>query len=702
MLLSVCLATGRVAALFALCLLAGAPCRAAAPTFQELMDPSVFPEPQRGMAVESARLAGGRLAVTTTGAGFSVDLARGEVTCSQRIGHQRAVARLRLGRALSGAALTHRGPGFARAAFTAPRLTLRINGDSLLMLQAHEPLTLSVDRLILPAWHASHGANHLLADEWGAFGLYCSEAKLDDHFDAYGDTVARYKLPANAVLWVSVCPPKPYDWQRSLKDTVVWHWSRETGYPPDATLKAWKEQGNIVLLQSEVMLWKDWNLDFEPRSVEDFTRVRRTLHGLGMRFIVYTSPYYFLKGTRLEREALNSFENFKEWPPGTPTGENIEEFMAAITRVMKTYQPDGLYFDGQYSENPAALYALARRTRALLGDKGILEWHSTAALGEGQCYLPQADAYVDFILRGEGKRGSYGSRDYLRFFVSGYNINNSIGVPCNNDGTVLTPELARGVLAANARFHTLAGWLKSAQTMDVLRKDYRAHLTPALRAQVERDLDERQARLPKAVAARQAEKAALAREPAWGKPRLQVRFDVRPQGEWRVSSLNPDALRVEGGALRIRARANTYAHLAIPVQGKARGVAVRVRQGTDGGQAWGPGVLLRFANGATARVNSRADGTLMADVPGVQFHGRPRLAGEWVWLRIRWLDHWGVVEQSTDGRHYERVWTFDHGGAYNDETKEILVGKLSWNGEPQDHSDPGPVGESEIAEVEVW
>ena len=67
-----------------------------------------------------------------------------------------------------------------------------------------------------------------------------------------------------------------------------------------------------------------------------------------------------------------------------------------------------------------------------------------------------------------------------------------------------------------------------------------------------------------------------------------------------------------------------------------------------------------------------------------------------------WGSRRGVVEQSTDGKRYERVWTYDHGGAYNGQTKELLVGKLSWDGEPHDHSDPGPVGDCEISEADVY
>ena len=138
------------------------------------------------------------------------------------------------------------------------------------------------------------------------------------------------------------------------------------------------------------MLWKDWNLAFERAGAG---RVRRARDRPPARHASsITRALYFLRNTPL-KHAFNSFANFTNWPPGTPTGENIEQFMAEIERLLKTHRPDGLYFDGQYIENPAALYALARRTRALLGEDGILEWHSTQALGSELCFLPQADAY---------------------------------------------------------------------------------------------------------------------------------------------------------------------------------------------------------------------------------------------------------------------------------------------------------------------
>ena len=193
----------------------------AAPTFRELMDPKLFPEPQRGLEVESAERDAGSIRIRTTGADIYADLKTGEILFHQRIGPPRPVALVRVGKPLSGARITHSGPGLARVTFERPKMTVRVNGDSLFMLHVHEPLTVWVDRKIAPAWSASFGSNHLIVDEWGGFGLFCSKLDLNDHHDAYDDTVATYALGRDAVLWVGVCPPKPYDWDRSLRDNVV-------------------------------------------------------------------------------------------------------------------------------------------------------------------------------------------------------------------------------------------------------------------------------------------------------------------------------------------------------------------------------------------------------------------------------------------------------------------------------------------------
>lgn len=684
------------------CCLAAPP---AAPTFQELMQPERYAEPQGGMVVESAEVDGQVIRVQTTGATIEMDTSSGEIRFAQRIGHERPVAALRLGCPLEGGELTHRGPGLARVTFRKPDLAVRINGDSLCMLHAKQPLTVAVDRKIDIAWHSSYLNNHLMADEWGGFGLYCSQRDLDDEFDPYQPTVASVPLPADAVLWLGVCPPKEYDWERSITDNVIWHWTRGDAYPADDVLQSWKPHGNIVLLQSEVKLWKDWNLDFVPREgAEEFARVRRTLHDKGMRFIVYTSPYYFLRGTSLESRAFNSFEGFTSWPPGTPTGENMGLFLPAIRRVMSEYKPDGLYFDGQYIDNPAALYALARSAREIVGEEGILEWHSTHALGHKECYLPQADAYVDFILRGEGRGGRYADFDYMRYFVSGYNLSNSIGVVCNNGPPGMSRELARTVLRANARFHTLAGWVRNETAMQILDEEYKRKLTPALRETVDREVDRRQAEVAEKGAALQAEREALARPARFGEPAYTLGLDKLPQGKRHVSAVNGEAISVGDGVLQIRAHAHTFAYISIPLHHLERVQAfeVKIRQGSDGGQSWGPAAMLRWAGGSGIRLGTRSGGELQADVLGDQQHGSRHEPSKWIWLRARWLSKSGVVERSTDGVTFERVWTFKQGEALHGPPTELLIGKVPYNGQPRDNSVVGDIGECEIGEVRVF
>jgi len=679
------------------------PAHPAAPTFQELMDPALFPDAQMGMRVERAKWEGESIRIRTTGADIDIDTTSGQVQFRQRIGRERLVAALHVRSRLEGAAITHSGPGLARVTFAKPAMTLRVNGDSLCMLHAHEPLALSVDRNIDVAWHASYLANHLIADERGAFGLFCSDQKHDDHFDPYNTPVARYHLPEDAVLWVGVCPPKAYDWNTSLDDNVVWHWSRKSAYPPDEQLQAWSQHGNIVLLQAELQLWKDWNLAFVPRHGEaEFARVRKTIHDAGMRFIVYTSPFYFLKGTALESRAINTFEGFKGWPPGTKTGENMGLFLAEIRKVMAEYRPDGLYFDGQYTQSPAALYALARASRNIVGDEGILEWHSTLALGTQYCYVPHADAYVDFILRGEHRKGRYADFDYLRFFVSGYNIHNAIGVICNNADVGVYPELARDVLTANARFHTIVDWLEDADVMKVLNEDYAAKLTPALRQTVEAGIKERQALAARKTAERTAIYEAFADPPAWDAPIFRVDFSEKPQAEEVVSENNTNPFTVADGLLQIKAHANTFAFLRIPLSVEASGLVVRLRQGADGGQSWGPAAMLRWDSGAYARLGTRSGGTIQSDVVGIQQCGSTCDVWQWVWLRARWLGNSGIVERSLDGENYERLWVFEHGGALNLPTKELLIGKVPYDGQAKDHTAPGGVGPCGFDLVEVY
>ena len=51
-------------------------CNAAAPTFQELMNPAIFPQAQQGMKVETATVSENALHVVTTGAELTLNKKR--------------------------------------------------------------------------------------------------------------------------------------------------------------------------------------------------------------------------------------------------------------------------------------------------------------------------------------------------------------------------------------------------------------------------------------------------------------------------------------------------------------------------------------------------------------------------------------------------------------------------------------------------
>lgn len=498
----------RLSLVLALLLLA-ASCRSAElerMTFQKLMNPEMFPDAQFGMKVESVTQRGGDFTVTTTGSIVKIS-AKGTIALHQRIGHPRQVAVVRLGQPLTGGKIAQKSEGLALLEFNKPKLAIRINGDSLTLMHALEPVQAAVERRMPLGWSSGWRNNHLLADEWGGFALYCSDDKLKDRFDPKTPIVATYPLPADAVLCIGVCPPRAYDWKASVTDQVVWNWSDENAYPADNLIDAWQAGGNILLLQSEAMLWTDWHAEFTPRrGVKEFERVRDRVHRNGGRLIVYTSPFYFSKGPGDNR----MFDDIWADKPGKRTvayGDNMPLFLEEITRVMKEYKPDGLYFDNVYCLNPAALYVLARNSRRIVGEKGILEWHTTLELGtfDGDFYMPHADAYTDYHLRGEGRNDRYTNQDYLRYFVSAYNISNSIGVLCFNNGAAryMSPDRIEGLLTNNVRLHAINDSYEP--TLHEINNSPRLLVTPAYIRYWSRIGPNLQQEVDKAVDARQAE-----------------------------------------------------------------------------------------------------------------------------------------------------------------------------------------------------
>jgi len=109
--------------------------------------------------------------------------------------------------------------------------------------------------------------------------------------------------------------------------------------------------------------------------------------------------------------------------------------------------------------------------------------------------------------------------------------------------------------------------------------------------------------------------------------------------------------------------------------------------------------------GSVLRIGLRSDGKLQTDILGQQIVGGQHdtdQAGKWIWLRARWLDHVGVFESSTDGKAFEKAWTFEHNGRLAGNVASLSVGKVPFNGEPQDYTDAGAEGECEVDWVRLY
>ncbi|MEI7780829.1 MAG: hypothetical protein WCJ18_02750, partial [Planctomycetota bacterium] len=488
----------------------------------------------------------------------------------------------------SGAAVLRNGAG---------TLQLRINGDSLLMLQSQRPLDVRYEMGFSPASVRSYQGDRLMLDEWGFVGSYFAtgQGKASDRI---AERAVEFSLARGQVWWLAVGPPRPYPWEESLKERVAWHWSMDTGYPADAQIEQWSKHANILLQQAEVMLWKDWSLRFIPRNgPEEFQRVNRTCERVGMRNIIYTSPFYFLQGTGLEAKAMNSFENFAVtgFSPGDGRGLNWPIFLSEITKVVKEYQPDGLYFDGIY-DNVVRTYLLSRKARALVGDRGLLEYHATGSPPGAGVYLPQIDTYYTFILRGEGVQASYTDPEYLRYFVSTYNISNSIGVLCNNNDFPLDEKFVNTLLDNNIRLHYLLGGPEDPRTQG-MEKYYWPAVKPDLQQRVAAQQETRQAKFLAERA--EFERILTSHMPnvpvAWQErfrdPALSLKLpepvpaqglDAALPGGWRAFLSPRSAAQLTGGegGLRIEAHANTvaFAQRELP----ADTIAVECRMRAEG------------------------------------------------------------------------------------------------------------------------
>lgn len=398
----------------------------------DLMSDTVFMRAHWGMRIHAVAESGDGIVVTTTGASFTFDSSRGEINCAQRLGGQRQSVTLRLPvDRLAGLKVTSQGSGGVVLESKMGTL-VKVNCDSLLMLRGG-PMQLKAQLHWKPVTRYAHGASHISMDPDGAVGFYpIRNATGDNRLD-------EYRLDADGELWIAIGPPRPYRWDDSYRHRLIWQgsWTKpQLAVPSDAKIEKWAAHGNILWLQSENMLWKSWHKAFEPRLPGEFQRVIDTAHRLGQKVQAYASPFYFTGGIGGTQ---------------TGTGENVGQYLVALEDLLKRYPGiDSVYFDGIYPASVENTYRVCRAVRAMIGDEKMLMIHNTTSAPGGRCFNPAADTWADILLRGEGR--GFISEEWLRYYVSCYNISNAVGVVCNNAGFwIPTQQQIEMTLRANCR-----------------------------------------------------------------------------------------------------------------------------------------------------------------------------------------------------------------------------------------------------------
>ena len=467
---------------------------------RELMRPDVLPEGSFGMTVKQVdRAADGTITIVTTGARFEIDPAAATLRCAQRLGLPRDCATITFDAGtLDDAQIVSHTSGTVILQLPAGRL--RINCDSLVMFEpdGRKPAKVQVQTHFKPQWNVCTGANWLKLDNYGGLGVYViGRAQVPTEPGA--DRLDLQIAPGEhgELLWVSIAPPRPFNWDESIREQYFSYWTNREGgaHPGREGIAEWKEQARlrVLILQSEVMGWKDWQRAFEPRNGDD--AMRRTLtaaHDQDVRVIVYTSPQYFTKGTPVEVFATNDFVPDKpRFGPGWPWGDNVDLFLAEIGELLGRFDIDGLYFDGLYSSSVVQSYRVVREARRMLGPNRLLALHTTwgPPFSSMTVFCPAIDTHANLIYRGEDMAVLATQESYLRYVVSGYNVSNAIGAPVHNGvpAEQLNDDFINTLLDFNARVLYHGGLSKA------IRSAYWPALADpeALKQRVERVMAER-------------------------------------------------------------------------------------------------------------------------------------------------------------------------------------------------------------------
>jgi len=355
-----------------------------------------------GMRIEKLNQKDDEIGVLTTGTQFSLE-SSGRIRCFQRIPERREVARIEIPPEAVPLKLKEQNDFACLVSST--EITATVQGDSLVIIKADKNVELNIKGLFKPAYHAEKKGKWLFIDGKGGFGIYpTSEMETASPLFDQSAWDIKYKMSKGEEIWISVFPPRPYNWKRAYDDLMAHEGNEEPYcYPSTSLIQSTARFCKVMVVHSWYWPGGDrapWRIPrFVPKDMERFNRMRDDIHRNGMKLVPYFSPYYY----------------------------SGDDFFGEVRRALQEYKVDGFYFDGVTMDFRTS-YQIVRRTRQMLGDDGIIFRHCTSdPLRSPRVYCPFIDTYCDYIYRGEAGRAGMELDDFLRWTISGYNISNAVG-----------------------------------------------------------------------------------------------------------------------------------------------------------------------------------------------------------------------------------------------------------------------------------
>lgn len=386
----------------------------------------------KGMGIENLYTEAKVSTLTTTGGLFRIDLGKGTIEIEQRIEEKRLLAKVIFADSQLKELSTPICMGFDciwEGNFPeSPKII--ISGDSVIRFYnikeleivlyftpVHQKFNVSITQY--------NNGGLLALDENGGLAIappsYASNEIWPKRFkNNVWKLTAEKPLP---LLFIGVLPPRPFDWDRSFWP-VIHYSSHIQRYPTDEQIAAYSKYAKVLEMHSWV--WQNrydenagdekgnkfpvyadysfWPQDGKwiPNNEVEFKRVINIAHAYGMKVLPYVSSEYE-----------------KDVDPKT--------FVAEIKRLKDTYDIDGVYLDGLFSQRPELGYMAARTLRELFGEDGWITLHDTHGSGY---WIPFINTYMDLIITSE-------HNSFERWTSTSYKISNAIAS--------LWPEIPLGV-----------------------------------------------------------------------------------------------------------------------------------------------------------------------------------------------------------------------------------------------------------------